>query len=92
MCAEPGKLTPSWLEVEPRSVPVPGVRTTRPFGRNSSPAPWAAFSPRWESRPRLSIGFHTNIALVREPFAGLPLVQLEIIAQLPWVIAAPEPA
>jgi hypothetical protein len=31
------------------------------------------------------------VALVRGPFAGLPLVQLEIVAELPWVIAAEEP-
>src|SRR5882672_8634641 len=36
----------------------------------------------------LSVGLHTDIALMREPFAGLSLVQLDIIAELPWVIAA----
>lgn len=39
----------------------------------------------------LSVGLHTDVALVREPFAGLPLVQLEIDAELPWVISAEEP-
>lgn len=41
--------------------------------------------------PTLSIGFHTDVALVRTPFEGLPLVQLEISAELPWVISAEEP-
>ncbi len=40
----------------------------------------------------LSVGFHTDVDLVREPFAGLPLVQLDIVAELPWVIAAEEPS
>jgi hypothetical protein len=44
-----------------------------------------------ELSPTLSIGFHTDIALARESFAGLPLVQLEISAELPWVIEAEEP-
>lgn len=41
--------------------------------------------------PTLSIGFHTNVALLRAPFEGLPLVQLEFSAELPWVITAEEP-
>jgi hypothetical protein len=41
--------------------------------------------------PTVSIGFHTDIALVRPPFEGLPLVQLEISVDLPWVINAEEP-
>jgi hypothetical protein len=39
----------------------------------------------------LSIGFHADVALVREPFAGLPLVQLEFFAELRWVISAEQP-
>jgi hypothetical protein len=66
-----------------------GPSPWRPIGDRSAVRTAADFDPLSET---LSIGFHTNIALVREPFAGLPLVQLEIIAQLPWVIAAPEPA
>ena len=48
----------------------------------------AEFEPLSET---LAVGVHTDVALVREPFAGLPLVQLEIAAELPWVIAAEEP-
>lgn len=40
----------------------------------------------------LSIGFHTDVALIRPSFQGLPLVQLEIVAELPWLIDAEEPA
>jgi len=38
-----------------------------------------------------SIGFTTELALVRKPFEGLTLVQLDFHAELPWVIAAEEP-
>jgi|SRR3990172_362368 len=48
----------------------------------------AAFEPL---SPTLSIGFHTDVALIRAPFEGLSLVQLEISAELPWVISAEEP-
>jgi hypothetical protein len=48
----------------------------------------AEFEPLW---PTLSIGFHTDVTLVRQPFAGSPLVQLEFSAELPWIIAAEEP-
>ena len=41
--------------------------------------------------PKLSVWFDSNAVLVREPFEGLPLVQLEFSAELPWVIDAPEP-
>lgn len=41
--------------------------------------------------PGLSIGFHTDVALVRPSFQGMPLVQVEISAELPWVLAADEP-
>ena len=41
--------------------------------------------------PGLAIGFHADVALVRPVFEGLPLVQLEWSAELPWVIEAPEP-
>lgn len=37
------------------------------------------------------IGLHSNVALVRPSFQGMPLVQLEISAELPWVIDAEEP-
>ena len=38
-----------------------------------------------------SLGFSSRLALVRESFAGLPLVQLEFTAQVPWVLTSPEP-
>lgn len=37
------------------------------------------------------MGFSSRVELAREPFAGLPLVQLEFTAEVPWVLAAPEP-
>jgi hypothetical protein len=40
-----------------------------------------------------SWGLTSNVSLVRPPFAGLPLVQLEFSAQVPWVLEDhPEPA
>ncbi len=46
----------------------------------------------WESLSEtLSVALNTDVALMREPFAGLPLVQLEFAAELPWVIPADEP-
>jgi hypothetical protein len=49
---------------------------------------WANFE---RVSPTLSIGFHTNVVLVRSPFKGLPLVQLDVDVELPWVISAEEP-
>ncbi len=37
-----------------------------------------------------SLGFSSRVALVRPPFAGLPLVQLEFTAKVRWVLASPE--
>jgi hypothetical protein len=37
------------------------------------------------------VGFSSRLALVRGPFAGLPLVQLEFSAKVPWVLASGEP-
>jgi hypothetical protein len=56
--------------------------------RDQSDVRTAAFEPL---SPTLSIGFHTDVALIRAPFEGLSLVQLEISAELPWVISAEEP-
>ena len=42
--------------------------------------------------PNIEVGVHTDCSLVREPFRGLPLVQLEVSLRLPWVISLPEPA
>jgi hypothetical protein len=36
--------------------------------------------------PDLSIGLGMDVALVRPSFQGLPLVQLDILADLPWVL------
>jgi hypothetical protein len=41
---------------------------------------------------RVRVAFRTDCQLVREPFRGLSLVQLDLDAELPWVIPAPEPA
>ena len=41
--------------------------------------------------PGLEFGFSARLALVREAFAGLPLVQLEFQTRVPWVLAEPEP-
>jgi hypothetical protein len=41
--------------------------------------------------PHLSVGFHDGTALARDSFQGLPLVQLEILVELPWVISAARP-
>jgi hypothetical protein len=38
-----------------------------------------------------SLGFSSRLALVRGPFAGSPLVQLEFTANVPWVLASSEP-
>jgi hypothetical protein len=48
--------------------------------------------PELESlSPQLAIGFQLECALVREPFRGLSLIQVEFQAEVPWVISAPEP-
>lgn len=44
-----------------------------------------------ELSPGLSIGCHTDCVLIRKPFAGLPLVQIEISTELPWVLDFSEP-
>jgi len=41
--------------------------------------------------PDLEFGFTARLALVREPFAGLTLVQLEFQTRVPWVLAEAEP-
>jgi hypothetical protein len=40
---------------------------------------------------RFSLGFTAQAALVPPSFEGLPLVQLEFLADVPWVLAEPEP-
>ena len=41
--------------------------------------------------PGLEFGFTARLALVREVFAGLPLVQLEFQTRVPWVLPEPAP-
>lgn len=38
-----------------------------------------------------SLGFTSFVVLVREPFKGLPLIQLEFTAKVPWVLPTTEP-
>ncbi len=38
-----------------------------------------------------SLGFTSLVHLIREPFNGLQLVQLEFTAQIPWILEAKEP-
>jgi len=44
-----------------------------------------------ELAPGLSVGCHTDCQLVREPFLDLPLIQVDIVVELPWVVNLPEP-
>jgi hypothetical protein len=39
-----------------------------------------------------SLGFSSRIALAREPFKNLPLVQLEFTAEVPWILDKTEPS
>jgi hypothetical protein len=55
---------------------------------------WASNSGTYrfeELVPGLEFGFSARLNLVREAFAGLPLVQLEFQTRVPWVLAEPEP-
>ena len=45
-----------------------------------------------ETSENFSLGFSSQLELVREPFAGLPLVQLEFSAKVPWILATAEPS
>ncbi len=38
-----------------------------------------------------SLGFSSRLGLVRAPFAGPPLVQLEFAAKVPWILPSTEP-
>ena len=44
-----------------------------------------------ETSELFSLGFTSRLALVREPFVGLPLIQLEFTAKVPWVLEVREP-
>jgi hypothetical protein len=39
----------------------------------------------------LEFGFSADLALVRQAFTGLPLVQLEFQTRVAWVLPEPEP-
>jgi len=41
--------------------------------------------------PGLQFGFTARLSIVREVFAGLPVVQLEFQTRVPWVLAEAEP-
>jgi hypothetical protein len=45
-----------------------------------------------EADENFSLGFTSRLGLVREAFAGLPLVQLEFTAKAPWVLSSGEPS
>jgi hypothetical protein len=38
-----------------------------------------------------SLGFRSRVQLLRKPFEGKPIVQVEFTANVPWVISSPEP-
>jgi hypothetical protein len=38
------------------------------------------------------LGFTSRLHLLREPFKGSPLVQLEFNAHVPWILEAKEPS
>jgi hypothetical protein len=44
-----------------------------------------------EVGPSFKLGFTRRIGLLKEPFHGHPVVQLEFQAEVPWVLAEPEP-
>jgi len=44
-----------------------------------------------ETSEYFSLGFSSRVALVRDSFKGLPLVELEFTAKVPWVLATTEP-
>jgi hypothetical protein len=47
-------------------------------------------TPYFECSPTLSIAFHADAQLVRPSFRNLPLVQLDVAVELPWLIDADE--
>ena len=50
------------------------------------------WQPDLESQSDLfALGFSARSDLVREPFKGLPIVQFEFTAKIPWIIEAEEP-
>jgi hypothetical protein len=38
------------------------------------------------------LGFSSRVALIQASFKNLPIVQLEFIAELPWVLNSPQPS
>ncbi len=64
---------------------VSGADAARKIGENT-------WQPDLEAvGPHFALGFSALLALVQRTFAGLPIVQLEFQAELPWVLARPEP-
>lgn len=50
----------------------------------------AAFE--WEEIGKdFRLGFRSKAELVRQPFTGLPLAQLEFTVEVPWVVTTTEP-
>lgn len=75
-----------WFHFVGRTLQGPDCFTSRPRG-----AGWAIdLEPLTD---RFSIGFSgSHTALVRDPFRGKPIVQLEFEAIVPWVLQKPEPS
>jgi hypothetical protein len=44
------------------------------------------------STDRFKFGFSSRVQLVKQPFTGLPLVQLEFSAEVPWLLDVKEPS
>lgn len=64
---------------------VSGADAAKQIGENT-------WQPDLENlNPHFALGFSAHLALVRQPFVGLPLVQLEFHTKVPWVLAKPEP-
>jgi hypothetical protein len=52
---------------------------------------WASNVDSGTEFSEFSFKFSERADLAHEPFKGLPLVQLEFLAKIPWVIDAEEP-
>ena len=62
-------------------------------GRDAAAPPpgGAGYSPELEpAGGPLQLGFTNRTSLVHPAFGGEPVVQVEILAEIPWVLAAPE--
>jgi hypothetical protein len=64
---------------------ISGADAARKIGEN-------IWQPDLEAKSEFfCLGFSARADLVRKPFEGLPLVQLEFTVKIPWIIAAEEP-